>query len=196
MRSVLLFSQLTDTNKQSILNVLFLNKAGGKTFAYMPSSGVQGSEDYIAEWESIADGNSTKFVVIDNTSSDTQEHDKLLASDVLLISGGNTFTLLHNLRESGLDKTIIEFSQKQNIILAGFSAGALILTPTIEICNLPGFNENLVNLEDMHGLGIVDFEIFPHYEKYRDASKLSNYRKRTSNDVREVTNEDYVLLDL
>lgn len=196
MSSILLFSELTDTNREAILNMLFVGNAKDQTFAYMPSSGVRGSEPYIAQWETIANEHGTNFVTIDNTSNDAEEQDKLLTSDVLLISGGNTFQLLYNLRRSGLDNTVIKFSQKQNFVLAGFSAGALVLTPTINICNPPGFDENLVGLEDLNGLNLIDFEVFPHYNKDIHSEALANYQEVTGRPVKAITNEGYILVNL
>jgi len=195
MSNVLLFSELTDTNRAKLFEILFAD-AQHKTFAYMPSSGVQGSEAYITEWKDIAENQGASFITIDNTSDSGEERAKLLGSDVLLISGGNTFRLLHNLRKSGLDKTIVEFSCKSGSIVAGFSAGALVFTPTIKVCDLPNFDKNLVGLKELDGLGIVDFEVFPHYDKALHEKALNSYQKTTDNLVREITNEDYIFVNL
>jgi dipeptidase E len=196
MKSIVLFSQLTEKNKQTILNMLFPSEVINKTFAYMPSGGIHGAENYIAEWKAIADERDTKFVVIDNASNDPRESSTLLNANTLLISGGNTFQLLSNLKKSGLDKAILEFFHKQELMLAGFSAGALVLTPTIKICNLPNFDKNLISLENLDGLNIVNFEIFPHYEKRFYEGMLNKYRETTTNHVREITDEDYIFVNL
>jgi dipeptidase E len=162
----------------------------------MPSGGIHGAEDYILQWKDITYEYGVSFSTIDNTSINQQESDKLLNADVLLISGGNTFQLLSNLRKSGLDKAIMELSHKQNVTIAGFSAGALVLTPTIRICNLPGFDENLVGINDLRGLGIVDFELFPHFEKQSHESILNEYRKGTNNQVREISDEEFISLSI
>lgn len=52
------------------------------------------------------------------------------------------------LRQSGLDKSIKQFLNKPDFVLSGFSAGALVLTPNIKICNLPGFDENMIELKN------------------------------------------------
>ncbi len=74
----------------------------------------------------------------------------------MVITGGNTFKLLDNLRKSGLDKAIKEFSNKSEFVLAGLSAGALVLTPTIEVCNLPNYDESTVGIDDFTGLNIIN----------------------------------------
>jgi dipeptidase E len=113
-----------------------------------------------------------------------------------VISGGNTFKLLDNLRKSGLDKTIIEFTKQDNYVLSGFSAGALVLTPTIEVCNLPNYDENLVGLKNLTGLGIIDFEVFPHYDEATQKELLDKYRLTAKHEVKEITNEDFITIDL
>lgn len=196
MKRVFLFSDLTEDNAENILSQIFPADIQNRVFAYMPSSGVKYAQDYIAQWKVIANKHDAKFNLIDNSVHSNEEQKKLLESNILLISGGNTFNLLHNLRKSGLDKSIIEFVTKRDFVLAGFSAGAIVLTPTIKICTLPNFDENIVGLENFEGLGIVDFEVFPHYEKDLHENVLSKYQQTTNNHVQAITNEDYVCINL
>jgi peptidase E len=190
MKRVVLFSALTESNSKTILDQIFPREIQDKVFSYVPSSGIKGAEPYIEQWRAIARKCDAQFNVIDNSLYDTQQQSKLLSSNIVVISGGNTFNLLQKLRESGLDQSIKEFVTKLDFVIAGFSAGALVLTPTITVCNLPNFDENLVGLNDLTGLGIVDFEIFPHYEKQSQETALENYRKTTTSEVREITDED------
>lgn len=162
----------------------------------MPSDGIGGAHDYIRQWEVIAEQYAARLSVINNRVRSAEEQNKLLAADILIISGGNTFSLLHNLRESGLDRSIKQFLNKPDFVLAGFSAGALVLTPTIKVCSLPGFDENLIGLKNLEALNIVDFEVFPHYEETEHKNMLEDYRKTTSNRVQEITDEGYLSVNL
>ncbi len=195
MKRVVLFSTLTESNSKTILDQIFPSDIQDKVFSYMPSSDIEGAEPYIEQWREIAKIYEAQFNVIDNSVYDTNQQSKLLSSNIVVISGGNTFNLLRNLRESGLDKSLNEFVTKADFVLAGFSAGALVLTPTIKVCNLPDFDENLAALDGFSGLGIVNFEIFPHYEKQTQETILDNYRKTTPNKVREITDEDYISIN-
>jgi len=195
MNRVVLFSTLTESNSKTILDQIFPREIQDKVFSYIPSSGIKGVEPYIEQWRAIAQKRNAQFNVIDNAIYDIQQQAKLLSSNIVVISGGNTFKLLRNLRKSSLDKSIKEFVTKPDFVLAGFSAGAIVLTPTIAVCNLPNFDENLVGLDDLSGLGIVNFEIFPHYEKKSHETVLENYRKTTINKVREVADEDYISIN-
>jgi dipeptidase E len=192
MKRIILFSTLTERNSESILDQIFPSDIQDKVFSYIPSNGIEGAEQYIEQWREIAKTYEAQFNVIDNSLHDTKQQSKLLSSNIVVISGGNTFSLLRNLRESGLDKSLKAFVDKSDFVLAGFSAGALVLAPTIEVCNLPDFDDNLVALNDFSGLGIVNFEIFPHYEKQTQETVLDNYRKIAANTVREITDEDYI----
>jgi dipeptidase E len=195
MKRILLFSTLTASNHRTVLDQLFPADIQNKVFSYIPSNGIKNSEPYIEEWRVIAQEYNAQFNVIDNSVNKTEEQRKLLSSNIVLISGGNTFSLLKNLRESGLDKSIEEFVKKPNFVLAGFSAGALVLTPTIEVCNLPNFDENLVKLENLAGLNIVSFEVFPHYNEHLQKAVLESYQESTTNHVREITDENYISID-
>jgi dipeptidase E len=99
----------------------------------------------------------------------------LLSSDVIYLAGGNTFYFLSYLKRSSLFSTLRQFAQRGGV-LAGLSAGALILTPTIELAGYPEWDrdENEIGLKrhDWKGLDLVPFEFFPHYRRstrYREA---------------------------
>lgn len=163
----------------------------------MPSDGANISLKYEKEWEGYAHKYGANFRVINNSKKNAvKESKKLLEANILIITGGNTFKLLYNLRISGLDKVIKEFSNKREFVLVGFSAGALVLTPTIEVCNLPNYDKNEVGLKDLTGLNIVDFEVFPHYSEQEHKDLLSVYKAQTKYEVKEITNEDCIVLDL
>jgi dipeptidase E len=197
MKRIVLFSTPTSTNIEKVLAQVFPVEIDNKVFAYMPSDGTNCPQKYVDEWKGYAEKHGAEFRYIDNSELQAQdETEKLLGSNILVITGGNTFKLLDNLRKSGLDKAIVEFSRKSEFVLAGFSAGALVLTPTIEICNLPNYDENLVGLKDLTGLGLVDFEVFPHYNEAEHKQLLEEYRKTTKHEVREITNEDLLVIDL
>lgn len=195
MKRVVLFSTLTEGNRKAVLGQIFPTDIHDRVLSYMPSGGVEGAEQYIEEWRRISRQYNAQFNIIDNSMRSIEEQRKLSSSNIVVISGGNTFELLRNLRESGLDKTIGEFVGKSDFVLAGFSAGALVLTPSIDICNLPNFDENLVKLQDFSGLSIVDFEVLPHYDRRSQEATLEKYRKTTANSVREITDEDYISID-
>lgn len=197
MRGIVLFSTPTPNNLIKILDLVFSKEIENKVFAYMPSDGANCPKKYRDEWSNYAEKNKTEFRYIDNSKKNsTDEVNKLLGANILIITGGNTFKLLDNLRKSGLDKAVKEFANKGEFVLAGFSAGALVLTPTIEVCNLPNYDKNEVGIKDLSGLEIVDFEVFPHYLEQEHKDLLNQYKTQAKNEVKEITDEDFIVLDL
>lgn len=99
-----------------------------------------------------------------------------LQSDIVYLAGGNTFYFLETLRRSGLMNPLRQFV-RQGGVLAGLSAGALILTPNIRLAGIPTFeaDENDIGLHDLNALGVAPFEFSPHYSstKRRDRSLLA-----------------------
>jgi len=194
MKRIVLLS--TFVPSKEIFDLVFPADLESKVLAYMPSDGANMRAKYIEEWESYAKERGVVFNLIDNSKVDSREEvEKLMRSNILVITGGNSFTLLSNLKRSGMDKVIGDFAKKDNFVLMGMSAGALVLTPTIEVCNLPSYDNNDVGLEDLSGLSLVDFEIFPHYSKEYEED-LNIYRKRAKNKVREIVDGDSILFDL
>lgn len=108
---------------------------------------------------------------------------RLSRSDVVYLAGGNTFDFLAHLRENGLLGTLRRFAFR-GAVLAGLSAGAILMTPDIGLAGWPPFDrdDNAPNLpeRDWGALGLVPFEFFPHYrhsERYRRA--LARHVART-----------------
>jgi len=197
MKRIILFSTPTPSNLDKILSLVFPREIANKVFAYVPSDGANCPQKYRDEWNVYAETYGAEFRYIDNSKENAvDEVNKLLGANILIITGGNTFKLLDNLRKSGLDQAIREFTSKSEFVLAGFSAGALVLTPNIEVCNLPNYDKNEVGLSDLTGLNIVNFEVFPHYSELEHRELLKNYKIKAKNEVKEITNEDCIVLDL
>ena len=83
-------------------------------------------------------------------------------SDAVYVCGGNTFYLLHKVRESGFDEVLKRLIDK-GVVYVGVSAGSIILGPDIELTATPDPND--INLQDTKGLGLVDAALSPHYCK-------------------------------
>ncbi|OGM11390.1 hypothetical protein A2Z22_01240 [Candidatus Woesebacteria bacterium RBG_16_34_12] len=196
MKRIVLFSTLTENNTQLILNLTFPKEITDKVLAYMPSDGANCPQEYVDKWRDYAEKYHAEFLYIDNSKENAKnEISKLLSANILVITGGNTFQLLFNLKKSGLFNAIKKFTEKNNFVISGFSAGALVLTPTINVCNLPNYDNNLVGLKDLTGLNLVNFEVFPHYSK-KYKSVLERYKKTTSNEVKEISEEGHIVLEI
>ena len=108
-------------------------------------------------------------------------------SDAIYLAGGNTFYFLHHLKRSGVFERLKRYAREGGAI-GGLSAGAIIQTPSIGLAGYPPWDRdaNSVRLKDLRGLGLVDFEFFPHYERGnpRLDRALSQYsRKNTAGET-------------
>jgi dipeptidase E len=77
---------------------------------------------------------------------------------------------------------LIKFVQRGGV-LAGLSAGAILMTPTIMTASYPKFDrdDNIVGIRSMDAMNLVQFEFFPHYtpepEYARELKKQSKLLK-------------------
>jgi len=91
----------------------------------------------------------------------------LVDKDIIYVQGGNTFYLLHHARKSGFDK-IVKKLVENGVIYVGVSAGSILASPTIQVAAWKGGDVNEVGITDLTALGLVDFDIFVHYDKSHD----------------------------
>lgn len=84
----------------------------------------------------------------------------LAAADALFMGGGNTYALLQRLRGAGLLEAI-RARVAAGMPYAGASAGSNVAGPTILTTN----DWNVVGLDRFDALGLVGFNINPHYKE-------------------------------
>jgi len=205
MKRVVLFSTPDNNhNFQEILNLIFPSNIKDKRPLFMPSLGIPNTpHKYLNDWKGYANRHNLKIDFIDNSKINaTSEIEKLMKANILVISGGDPFQLLINLRKSGLDKAITQFIKKKEFVIAGYSAGAYILTPSLNIAKI--LNENNPggrkfktqdNLKILTGLGIVDFEIIAHYSESQHSELFKNYINNNTRTVKTIADDEFLVLD-
>lgn len=103
------------------------------------------------------------------------------------------------LRITGIGNLVKDFIERKNITYVGFSAGACIITPSIKICGFDwnsGKDDNYLNLTELSGLNILNFEILPHYNKQLDEENLMKYISASEYEVKTITNDEFLIIDL
>lgn len=114
-----------------------------------------------------------------------KEMNEALKSDVIYLAGGNTYYFLKHLRESGFLKKLEAFSRRGGVI-AGLSAGAIIMTPHIQLAGYPPHegDENEVRLKNLRGLGLVRFEFLPHFSNSAKTNRaMLAYSRRSPHPI-------------
>lgn len=87
----------------------------------------------------------------------------LVGCDAIHLSGGNTFAFLHWLKAREVLPMLRAYAIEDRGVLVGVSAGAILMTPSIETALLCG-DVRLTDVADDEGLGLVDFHFWPHYQ--------------------------------
>ncbi|MFT4244466.1 MAG: Type 1 glutamine amidotransferase-like domain-containing protein [Candidatus Woesearchaeota archaeon] len=114
--------------------------------------------------------------------------------DGIHLGGGYPNYLLHHIRKSGLD--IFLNNNKNKFIISGASAGAVVLSPSIE--NSKGWDWVDVKLDSYEGLGFVNFEILPHYgDNSHKKSVIKCFEESTKleNNGMYLTDYAYVVME-
>ncbi len=96
------------------------------------------------------------------TMDDSSEYgiEALKEFDGIYIGGGNTWSLIQKLGESGFTKALIQYIEFGGYVYGG-SAGAIIMGKRIDTHD----DENRIELKDMSGLGLLeDFSVACHFE--------------------------------
>lgn len=101
--------------------------------------------------------------LVDVTNGFEQEQlVRLQDYDGLHLSGGQTPRFLNLLRAHQLIPHLQAFAHRGGV-LAGTSAGAILLTPTIETAQAVG-DDFTAAPQDLTALGLVEFHFWPHFE--------------------------------
>ena len=111
--------------------------------------------------------------------------------DIIYVTGGNTFTGLKLLKDSGFDKEIINYVNN-GVTYIGKSAGAHIATKNIE--HVLEFDPNEIGLTDFEGLGLYDGVLVCHYSEYRKDC-YSRLLKEGKYNVCTLTDQDILCVE-
>lgn len=159
---------------------------------YIPASSEYGLEDFRDFVDALDSIKKCQFVYfpIDYPYSEEMKQ-RAFESDMIFLSGGNTYYFLHHLRQTGILDDLHNHAQEGRV-LAGLSAGAILMTPNINTAGFPKFDcdDNFVGLKAKRAMKMTQFEFFPHYthtKRYVDA--LKDYTRRSRNPVFAIPDE-------
>jgi len=109
---------------------------------------------------------------------------------VVYVCGGNTFYLLHKIRESNFDIVLTKLIQS-GITYVGASAGSLVVGPNI---NIPDYSDsNDISISDFNGLNITDTVIVPHYSE-EQKERIEESKQNTKYPIIPLTDGQALLI--
>lgn len=118
-------------------------------------------------------------------------------TDVLFVSGGNTFYLLQEMRKSGFTDLIEKYIES-GLHYIGSSAGSVVAGPDISLVSELDDPSLAPELVGYSGLGLTDVVVFPHWgnEHFHDRyQKLIKAAYRNGLKIVLLTDEQYLLVD-
>lgn len=123
---------------------------------------------------------------------DETKIDSLKNNDVIILGGGNAFLFQWLLRRNGVMDILSEFAQKGGIII-GESAGSIMMSETVEIARFA--DEDIVGSDNTDGIGIVDFEMKPHFGSWmKRFSDFVEYSKNSNQDLYCLFDGGYIIV--
>lgn len=180
--NIFLLSQ-TDFLQKDLESTLAMEitKRGNKV-AYISSSPQEAPWPYYVttcdDYKKIDESIEVDYFDLSDDFSD-ESLEEMLNYGTIYLSGGNTYIFLNDARKRSLYKILRKHLQNGGLLI-GASAGALMMTPTIDIAD--GFDENIFELTDVKGFAFVPFEFFPHFEElYRD--QIDMYMKNRTREL-------------
>jgi dipeptidase E len=134
-------------------------------YCYIPSS-YEDADYYFAEFaERFGSYGPCNFQILHlDQPILPKELSMAMKSDLIYLSGGNTFYFLKHIRSAGIESELYAYLRSGGI-LAGHSAGAIVMTPNINTASYPedDRDDNDVGLTNLRAMKFCSFEVFPHY---------------------------------
>jgi dipeptidase E len=137
----------------------------GKSIAYIPTAA---NGEGWHSWKGGGTWNTfqslgAKITVIQlEEYQDKDPADELMDKDIIFFAGGYTGYLLYWMRRTQLNKKIKDILNNGSLYV-GSSAGSMVTGKDIEFCEWY-IGENEAGAACIPGLGLVDFNFYPHYK--------------------------------
>lgn len=121
--------------------------------------------------------------------------------DLVWVMGGNSFILRRAMLQSGFDRVLHQRLMADDIVYGGFSAGAVVATPSlrgIELMDPPdivpdGYDPDV----PWDGLGLIDYAIVPHFAsphpEAQAAAKLARHYARAKTPFRALRDGEVIV---
>ena len=136
---------------------LIKNFLGHKPFqiAFIPFASVQNNyEEYLSIVRAVFTNLQHTIKLVEHNNA----KNSIVQSDAIMVGGGNTFKLLHNIYEAKI-VDVIRDKVNAGAPYIGWSAGSNILSPSIGTTN----DMPIIQPQSFNALGLFPFQINPHY---------------------------------
>jgi dipeptidase E len=161
MKKLFLVSSFKD-----VFNIFtdFEKDLSGKTVTFIPTaSKVEKGIFYVNAGRKALEKIGLTVDELEISTATTDEiSSKIKNNDFIYVTGGNTFSLLQELKRTGADKLIIDEVNSGKLYI-GESAGAMVVSANVEYAKGMDSIKKAPDLESFDALGLVEFYAVPHY---------------------------------
>lgn len=139
-------------------------KLENKRLTFIPTASIpEEYKGYVANDREAFEKLGLIIEILDISNTPTKQIEEVIKkNDFIYISGGNTFYLLQELKNSKADKIIIE-EIKNGKPYIGASAGSIIMSKDIKYIEKMDDNSKAKKLTNYNALNIVEFYTLPHH---------------------------------
>lgn len=162
-----LFLASEDENETTIEALrTYLNGFKGKKCYFIPTA-INGELDLGDSWQSfdiwkiVQDTGMEVFPFLLENHREGVKLEDFTGVDVLWFTGGSAGYLIYWVRRTGLDQILPKLLDKY--VYIGSSSGSWIASKSLDIAEW-FIGEGEKGAANMDGLGLIDFDIYPHYD--------------------------------
>ncbi|UYZ23785.1 Type 1 glutamine amidotransferase-like domain-containing protein [Mesobacillus jeotgali] len=166
MRKLVLLSDLRNMNPALIRKIKNITGGQSLRLAYIPSRTDKERWYFDKAKPEFSEMDITDFFYFDvDEDFESSQLVEFTSCDAIFLSGGNTYQFLKNLKDRNIFKHIKQMVNEGKPLI-GVSAGSMIMSKSIKIAAF--HDENEVQLNELSGLELVDFEFMPHWNREKD----------------------------
>jgi dipeptidase E len=186
---LLLFSNSTNAGEDYLSYTLeyideFL-KEQPRNALFIPYAGI--SVGFDAYFTMVADKLGQIGIELSSIHTSSDKRKDVEKASIIIVGGGNTFYLLKSLQEEGLIEPIREAVLNGKSYI-GWSAGSNMACPTICTTN----DMPIVEPIDFNALGLISFQINPHYTDFIQKGHAGETREMRINEYLLANKDMYV----
>lgn len=161
---------------------------------YIPSKTDENKEYFnkFREWYNKLGYTHIEYFDLDREYNPNKE-EGLFKSNAIYLSGGNTYYFLYLILKRNFKQKLINFVNKGGVLI-GCSAGSKIMGINVSLSG----DENISRVNPKESLGLINYEIVPHYnmyETYEDVEKKFEMTSRERNLIALRNGEGLIVWD-
>jgi len=185
------FTEKDNINLKKKMKEIFLDKR--YTLSYIPSITDRKLEHFEETKNKLGEYANFDFNYFDiDDFCDIDKIEKIFKSDVIYLSGGNTYYFLNNLRKRYLITRLRKYIDNGGYII-GLCAGAIMMAKDISAAQFGG--QDIVGLSSLSSLALVDFDFIPHWNQNSYyLEDLKEYSNNTGNTVYTCNDGDGIIV--